>query len=353
MTEKKPKDRTLASSNAAGNTPKRQGSVTIRDIAKLVGVTPATVSRAINYPERLAAGTLEKINEAIARTGYVPNQLAGALATRRSHLIAAISPHIANHVYSEIVDGLTTVLRDSGYQVLLGQTEYNEELEEDLVRTILGRKPDGIFIIGSNHTSTCKRLLLNSSIPIVESWDLTQTPLDLMVGISHIQVGHATADYLLSRGHKEFGVIFGTDYRSQLRKKAFIETVGRDQTNKIYVIDSPVPAGFRNGRETFASLVDEQGFSRGAIACSSDYLAHGIMEEAKHRGMDVPGQVAVIGFGDMAFSECTTPPLTTVHVNRKKIGQLSGRILLDKISGNTVPEPIIDVGFYIVTRETT
>lgn len=151
--------------------------VTLEDVARLANVSAITVSRALNQPDKVAAKTLERVNQAIAQTGYVPNLLAGGLASRRSRLIAAVIPFMANSIFAEMVRAFSDVLRDAGYQVLLGETEFSEEREESLLNAILSRKPDGILLTGINHTNTCRKRLLAADIPIVETWDLTPTPL--------------------------------------------------------------------------------------------------------------------------------------------------------------------------------
>ncbi len=330
----------------------QQGTVTLSDVARLAGVAPTTVSRVLNHPEQVAPKTRDKVNQAIARTGYVPNLLAGALATRRSHMIGAIIPSISNLVYAETIKYFTAGLRDSGYQVLLGETDYNDGLEETLVRTFLSRKPDGIFLIGTQHTAACRRLLMSANIPVVETWDLTPTPLDLLVGFSHIQIGRAVAEYLISKGHKKFGGLWSLDERGQLRKKAYLETLRHHGFSNIPSHDVMAPSGLKKGRDGFAALL-ENGFSKGAIACSSDIMAQGVIIEAKARGLRVPEDVAVIGFADQEASAFTKPALSTVNFDRKAIGRKAADILLAKINGESIPEKIIDVGFKIIEREST
>lgn len=330
----------------------QQGSVTLGDVARLAGVAPTTVSRVLNHPDQVAPKTLDKVNQAIALTGYVPNLLAGALATRRSLMIAAIIPSISNLVYAETIKYFTQELRDSGYQVLLGETEYNEEQEERMVHTFLSRKPDGIFLIGTQHTAACRRLLMAANIPIVETWDLTPTPLDLLVGFSHLKIGRAVAEHLISKGYQKFGGLWSLDDRAQLRKKGFLETLEQYGVTDTPALDITPPSGLKKGRDGFAWLLDN-GFTEGAIACSSDIMAQGVIIEAQTRGLKIPEQIAVIGFADQETSSYSVPTLSTVNFDRQAIGQQAAEILLAKINGNPVPDRIIDVGFQIIEREST
>ena len=347
-----PADNLLPTNNHQATMSDHPGSVTLTDIAKLAGVAPTTVSRVLNHPEQVAPKTLEKVTQAIERTGYVPNLLAGALATKRSLMIAAIIPSISNQVYAETIKYFTAGLRDSGYQVLLGETNYDDAQEEDLVRTFLSRKPDGIFLIGTQHTVACRRMLMTANIPVVETWDLTPTPLDLLVGFSHIHIGRAIADYLVKKGFSRFAGLWSADDRAQLRKKAFIEAMEQHGITDLICADITTPSALKKGREGFQLLL-ERGFTRGAVACSSDVMAQGVIVEARQQGFRIPEDIAVIGFADQEASAYTAPTLSTVNFDRQAIGQKAADILLAKINGETIKNRIIDVGFRIIEREST
>lgn len=349
---RKRKDLSKDGDTANRSEDKQMGSVTLSDVARLAGVGTTTVSRAINQPDQVAPKTLEKVNQAITLTGYVPNLIAGALASRKSHLVAAFIPSIANTVYAETIRYFSRTLRNSGYQVLLGETDYQEEQEESLVRTILSRRPDGIFFIGINHTQACRRQLLVANIPVVETWDMTTTPLDLIVGFSHEAVGKTTADFLLQKGIREFASIWALDSRAQLRRKSFLETLNSQGIDTSLVFDVETPTNFGQGREGLKHLL-AAGFKGGAVVCSSDTIAHGVLAEALSQGFRIPEDLAVVGFGDQSFSAFTNPPLTTVRFDRKRIGQCAAEVLLARINGEKVPEPVIDVGFEIIERMTT
>lgn len=352
--KKKKQTRTAGTAGSGGSVLEKStgGSVTLGDVARLAGVGTTTVSRALNNPDKVAPKTLEKINQAIELTGYVPNQIAGALASRKSYLVAAIIPSISNAVYAETIKYFSRTLRDSGYQVLLGETDYQEDQEESLVRTILSRKPDGIFFIGINHTPTCRRQLMMANIPVVETWDMTGTPLDLLVGFSHKDVGRALGNFLLKRGIRQFGSVWALDRRAQMRRKGFLDVLENSGIGDSLVYDVPAPTSFGQGREGMSYLF-EQGIRTGAVVCSSDTIAHGVLAEARDRGIKIPEDLVVTGFGDLAFAPYTSPPLTTVKFDRQRIGQCAAEILLARMNGDNVPEPIINVGFEIIERETT
>lgn len=326
------------------------GAVTLDDVAKLAGVSPITVSRALNYPNKVAAKTLEKINQAIARTGYVPNLLAGGLASKRSRLIAAIVPSIANSVYAETIKYFSEELRGSGYQVLLGESGFSEEQEEALISAVLSRRPDGIFLTGVNHSIACRRLLLAAKIPVVETWDISPSPLDVAIGFSHEQIGSSVARFLWSKGYRRIGIISATDHRAQVRQRAFIETLRGLGLSEVAVSPVPMPTSFKLGRDGLARLLDN-GFAQGAVFCSSDTLAQGALAEAQSRGLSIPDQLAIIGFGDQPYAAHTFPSLTSVHFDRATIGRKAAIAILVRINGEHVAENVIDVGYEIIERQ--
>ena len=332
---------------------RQTSGVTLEDVAKLAGVSAITVSRALNHPDKVADKTLEKVNLAIARTSYVPNLLAGGLASRRSRLIAAVIPSMANSVFAETVRSFSDVLREAGYQVLLGETEFSEEQEESLLSAILSRKPDGILLTGINHTDTCRKQLIAANIPIVETWDLTPTPLDVVVGFSHEQIGCAVADFLVNKKkYEHYGIVSATDRRALIRQKAFLDTMAGHGIKDIKVSNVPAPTSFKLGRQGLAQLLD-MGFSDGAIFFSSDTLAQGGMAEAQARGLNIPEQLAFVGFGDQPYAAYTHPSLTTVRFDLGEIGKRAARSLLARINDKPVAEKVVDLGFTIIERMTT
>ncbi|UEM07316.1 LacI family DNA-binding transcriptional regulator (plasmid) [Skermanella rosea] len=325
------------------------GSVTLSDVAKLAGVSPITVSRVLNRPELVTQDTIDIVREAIARTGYVPNLLAGGLASRRSRLVAALVPTIASSMFAETVESLTDRLAEAGYQVLLGLSGYPAVREDDLLDAILGRRPDGILLTGIKHSPATRQRLLAARIPVVEIWDYTPTPIDTLVGFSHDEAGREVADYLLAKGHRRFAVVSADDDRAALRQKGFLaELAARDITDaRIFTV--PAPGTLGTGRESAARLLDGEAPPE-AVFCSSDILAQGVLAEALSRGLSIPGDLAVMGFGDLDFAAHTFPALTTVRIDRRAVGRLAAETMLARIDGRPGIETVIDIGFQVIER---
>ena len=328
------------------------GAVTLRDVAKIAGVAPITASRAVNSPDQVSDEVLKKVRDAIARTGYVPNMLAGGLASRRSRLVAAVVPTIAGPVFRETIQALIETLAEHGYQLMLGQSGYSGNREDALLDAIIGRRPDGIVLTGIMHSPEGRRRLLASGIPVVETWDLTPTPIDMLVGFSQAEVGRRVAQFFHARGRRRLAIVIGDDERAARRLEAFEARAKELGLGPVRTATVPAPTTLRSGREALARWLDG-GADIDAVFCSSDLLALGVLAEAQARGVAIPGQLAVVGFGDLEFAADVHPALTTVHVNGAAIGRQAARFIVDRAEERPITERVVDVGTAIVERAST
>ncbi|OIJ41554.1 LacI family DNA-binding transcriptional regulator [Massilia timonae] len=334
----------------------RKGATpTVRDVARLAGVAPMSVSRALNNPDSVSPEILQRVREVVDRVGYVPNLLAGGLASKKSRMVAAVVPTISGSVFLEMVQALTDGLAARGYQLMLGQAGYENSREDALLEAIIGRRPDGVVLTGIMRSEQGRRRLLASGIPVVETWDLTDSPIDMLVGFSHEQIGKAVAEYLHGRGRRKIAAISADDERAVRRNRQFADTVlalqpglGTDR-KAVPTCIVPAPTSLGSGRTGLRELLArDPGID--AVFCSSDMMAQGVLLEALALGIEVPGQLAVVGLGDLAFSRDLHPPLTTVRIDGTAIGSLAASLIIDRAEGRPVEAPVRDVGFVIVER---
>jgi LacI family gluconate utilization system Gnt-I transcriptional repressor len=333
----------------ARRTRRGSGAVTLHDVAKLAGVAPITASRALNTPAQVSPEVRKKVADAVGRTGYVRNGLAGGLASTRSRLVAAVVPTISGPVFLQTVQSLTEALAERGYQLMLGQSGYVDSREDALLEAIIGRRPDGIVLTGIMHSPEGRKRLLAAGIPVVETWDLTPTPLDMLVGFSHVEVGRAVVHFLHARGHRRLAVVAGDDERSKRRHQAFRDAARAAGLREVPVIYVPAPTTLKSGRSALAELLQASP-DIDAVFCSSDLLALGVMTEAQARGLAMPQQLAVVGFGDLEFAADLHPALTTVRIDGKAIGRQAAQFIVDRAEGRQTGPRVVDIGFSIVER---
>ena len=326
------------------------GAITLRDVAKLAGVAPITASRAVNTPDQVSPEVLKKVQDAIGRTGYVPNRVAGGLASSRSRLIAAVVPSIVVSVFVETIETLNNTLFEAGYQLMLGQTGYSPEREETLLEAIIGRRPDGIFLTGIMQSSKGRTRLLASGIPVVETWDLTPTPIDMLIGFSHSDIGREVAHFLMAKGRKRFALVRADDERGIRRATAFQNAVVQRGLPGVVVDNVGSLRTLKSGREALSRIL-LQAPETDAVFCSSDLIAMGVLTEAMARGIAVPQRLSIVGFGDVPYVADMVPALTTVHINGSDIGRMAADYLIARAEGQPVERPIVDVGFSIVQRD--
>ncbi|SFV05706.1 LacI family DNA-binding transcriptional regulator [Pseudoduganella namucuonensis] len=340
------------------DTPPHITSATLTDVARAAGVSPITVSRALNQPQLVRPGTLARIQAAVRATGYARNAaMAGprTAAQGATKLVALILPTVANPIFADMVQAASDKLTERGYQLLLGLAGYELWREEILVETVLSRRPDGIILTGTLHSDNTRKHLRDAHIPVVETWDMTASPIDMLVGFSHEEVGHTVAARMLEKGYRRFAILTAADPRAARRNQGLQAALARQGVSVAATDVVPVPASLRLGREGCARLLAAHPDIE-LIVCSSDTLAQGALTEAASRGLPVPGQLAIMGFGDLNFAAHTFPPLSSVRVDGNAIGALAAQAMLRRL----LPEPgapaarkVIDTGFELIERGST
>ncbi|TKI05337.1 LacI family DNA-binding transcriptional regulator [Martelella alba] len=325
--------------------------ITVFDVARLAGVAPITVSRALNQPAKVKEATLQKVMRVIQETGYVRNQIAGSLASNRTRLVAVIVPVLTNPIFSDTYQAIATRLAGAKYQVLLGISGYHAAQEQELIEVVLSRRPDGIILTGTVHTELSRKRLQAADIPLVETWDMSARPIDMLIGFSHEDIGRREAQHLLGKGYRHFAVIEVDDPRGMRRSESFIGELRRHGVALEDRLTFPGLPTLEQGRMGLVRLLGRP--KPLMIVCTSDTLAHGVLTEAASRGLAVPEQIAVMGFGDMNFAAHTFPALSTVKIDGRDIGHRAATALLERLKSRLAAPVVTDVGFTLIDREST
>jgi LacI family gluconate utilization system Gnt-I transcriptional repressor len=300
------------------------------DVARLAGVSKMTVSRVL-AGRSASLATRERVQQAVEQLGYVADAAAGALSSGRSAFVAVLVPSLSSSNFSDTVGGLTAVLEPQGLQLLIGDTDYVLEREEQLVRQMLRHQPRAIALTGSHHTAATRTLLQRSGIPVVEMWDLPTDPIDTAVGFSNVQAAREMVRYLAQRGYRRIGFICGAsslDRRGLARLKGYqmeVKALGLGAPRAVRLGDSPITMS--HGGPAIAALLEAWPDTE-AVMCVSDMSAFGAIMECQRRGLSVPGDIAIAGFGNFEVASCCHPTITTVSVDAYGIGERTGETLL-------------------------
>ena len=320
------------------------------DVARRAGVSTATVSRYYNSPEVVAPETAARIRAAIDATGYVPNLLAGGLASNRSRLVAVLVPEVAQSIFNDTIQAMSVELSLDGYIVMLGLTGADNGRMPQLIDAALARRADGVILTGIVSDPATRERLLQRDTTVIETWGIPEHPVDVAVGFSHTAVGRDVARFLLGRGYARPLLAVAAGARARQRRDGFVDewrVAGREPPE---VLEVPLPTRFSHSRLVWRHLA-QQNQRADVVVCGSDLLAQGIVVEAMAAGVKVPEQLAVVGFGNLAIAGDMRPSLTTVDVDGARIGRETVAVLRRRAAGERITNKVIDVGFRLIARE--
>jgi LacI family transcriptional regulator, gluconate utilization system Gnt-I transcriptional repressor len=332
----------------------------MEDIAERAGVSLMTVSRALRTPDSLAPATLKRVLEIVKKYGYVPDSIAGGLASKRSGFVSLLVPSINNLHFAETAAALKEVLVPAGLQVLLGITNYEAKAEERLVEAMLRRRPQAIVLTNDGHSTRTRTLLAEAAVPVIDTWE---TPNRLIsevghsVGFSNKTAAIKMTNHLIERGYKRIGYIgeasdAGT--RGRHRRDGFIEAMqaARIDSSRQVSLSAP-PVGMLEGRRAFDELIARWP-DTDAVMCVSDPCAFGALSSCQIRGWAVPSRMAIAGFGAFEISASAVPAISTLSVSGSEIGRATGEMLLTILNGSFASKSKkIEVPTEVLVRQST
>jgi LacI family gluconate utilization system Gnt-I transcriptional repressor len=337
--------------NAAQDSDHPNAVTTLADVARRAGVGESTASRVLRNHGSVSAGTREKILKAAADLHYVPNRIAGTLASMTSKLVGILIPSVANTVVPEVLAGANSVLENAGFQPVIGVSNYDPAREEALIESILSWRPSGLLVAGLEHTDRAKSMLKGCGVRVVELLDIDGKGIDIVVGSSHRAAGRASAEHLISRGYRRIGYIghdIDADLRAGKRLAGFREAMAE---HGLEILDHEFSPGrgssVEGGRIGIARLLERR---RGleAIYFSNDDLAIGGYFHCVENKIAIPGDLALFGYNGLDIARLTPQPLSTIRSPRIAMGRTGAEALL---SGG--PMRVMDMGFELVTGATS
>lgn len=335
----------------SANRPRATGRVTLADVAKLAGVSPITVSRALRGERAVDPELVARVQLAVEQLGYMPDPAARALASRHSSHVAVLIPLLSNALFVDLLEAVQRTLRPAGYQTLIGITHYDIGEEEQLLREQLLHRPAGVLVTGMERSEATRKLIAGSGVPCVHLMEVSEVPGVYSVGFSQQSAGVAMTEHLLARGHRRIAFAAAQlDPRTLQRRDGWrqaMEAAGCFDPDLEWL--RPDPSSLALGGEMFEDIV-RSGQAVDAIFFCNDDLAQGALLAALRLGVSVPGSMAVAGFNDLTGSDQMWPPLTTVRTPRAEVGTEAARMLLALMAGKPVPKPCVDLGYELVVR---
>ncbi len=336
--------------------PRAAEPVRMLDVARRLGVSSMTVSRALRNPESVSKDTLARVKEVVAELGYLPNRVAGSLSSRRSSVVGLIIPGLSNSLYTSTVQAIAEVLHDRGFHLMIARGGHDPLEEEEAISTFLAQQVCGLILHSTTHTARAVSLIAAAGVPTVEIGRLTTHPLDMCISYSGYAAAKAMVMHLGHCGYRRIGFVslpVRNNDRSVERRRGFfagLRALGL-AADRQAAIESEEP-GFAGGAAALSHLT-ERDPALDAIFFAADVMAVGALFECQRRGWKVPDRLAIASFDDVDLLSHVVPTITTLRIPREEIARRSATALLDRLDGRTPVSLIEDLGFSIVQREST
>jgi len=304
--------------------------LTLRDVSEASGVSEMTVSRVLRNKGDVSEGTRLKVQQAAKMLGYVPNKIAGALASSSVNLVAVIIPSLGNMVFPEVLAGISKILEETELQPVVGVTDYLPEKEEKVLFEMLSWRPAGVIIAGLEHSESSRAMLAQAGVPVVEIMDIDGEPIDACVGISHRRAGRKMAEAIILAGYKKIGFM-GTkmplDHRARKRFEGFTRTLAKAG---IEISDQEFYSGgsaLVKGREMTAAMINRSP-DLDFLYYSNDMIGAGGMMYLLEQGIDIPDHIGLAGFNGVELLDGLPRQLATMDACRTEIGEMAARLIV-------------------------
>ena len=334
---------------------RRKQPLTLRDVSEASGVSEMTVSRVLRNKGDVSATTRAKVLDATKSLGYVPNKIAGALASQRVNLVAVVIPSMSNMVFPEVMTGISEALGETGLQPVVGITNYLPDREEKVLYEMLSWRPSGIIIAGLEQSDASRVMLENSGIPVVQIMDIDGDPIDAMVGISHRRAGRKMAEAILKSGYQNIGFM-GTqmplDHRARKRFEGFTQALAKQG---VEIMDSEFYSGgsaLAKGRQMTKSIL-KRSPELDFIYYSNDMIGAGGLLHILDQDIEIPRQIGLAGFNKVELIDGLPLQLATMDSCRFEIGKKAAQIIASRNGLSDLPlENIVELSPKIAFGDT-
>lgn len=315
----------------------KSSAPTLQDVARLAGVSTASISRAMNEPEKVAVSTRRKIEKAIETLGYTPNFGGRALASSRTNTVGAVIPSMANAMFASGLQAFQEALALDGVTLLVATTGFDPEQEFRQIKSLVGQGADGLMLIGNERPDSTWDFIDKRRVPHVVSWCNFSREGQYYIGFDNAKAAGDAANRALELGHRRIAVISGqtaSNDRAKARRDGVVAAVARfgDGARITYEVETPYLID--NGAAALDQIM-AQPEQPTVVLCANDALAAGAMMRARECGLSLPQDLSFVGFDDVGLARVLTPPLATVRVPQAEMGRAAAQLLLAKIGGAT------------------
>ena len=306
-----------------------------KDVARLAGVSTATVSRALNAPEQVDVDTRRLVTEAVAKLRYVPHGAARALRSHRSRMVAAVVPSFSYALYARTTSAMQTVLDARGYSMVLAEHHYDLQEELRITEKLLGRGVDAVAFVGLHHAAALFALLADYGRPYVLTWGVDPMRQHPSVGFDNWAATFEMTRHLVGLGHRRFGLLSApTDGNDRATERgagmrAALSQAGLtlDERNVRYG-----PIDLAAAAEMMQQILEAQN-RPSAVVCTNDVFAVGAMMASRSAGVAIPDEISITGVDNTDLGATQTPGLTSIRTPIVEVGRAAAEQMVARLEG--------------------
>ncbi len=338
--------------NGTGKAGSGKRRVRVEDVAREAGVSPITVSRALSTPEKVREETRKLVTDAVAKTGYVVNSIASTLRSGHSSIIAVFAANLRNQHFADVVQGCSDALEGSGFHVLMSQSGTSEAQRREAIESVIPFRPAAMLFTDLSKLQAVSEMVGAEDIPVMEMWDQRGDPDDMLVTVSEHDAGRLMGHHFARQGYRRIAYAGLLYDRGRRRVEGFREALAEHGASCDLVV--PVAPGIEvaDGIAALGTILEKMPDCE-AVFFGNDSLAAGGLVYARRHDLQIPGDLAIAGFGDLGFARHMEPPLTSLLVDSYGMGLTAGKMLLRRLRGQQVAEKIVAFPVQLQERRST
>lgn len=304
-------------------------TVTVRWLAKKVGVSVATVSRSLRKPETVAPQTRKRILKLIERHRFVPDGRAATFSSKRTGVVGLIVPTISNSIYAEFTEAIQGTLQKAGLHLLIANANYSTSIERDIIHKFIESRVEGVILTGYERDNALYQLLRHYQIPFVVTWSTSPKRSIPAISFNNEDAAAEAVEKLIALGHRRIGLICGVTHindRAAQRLKAYRSVLKQNCISFDPSLVAEIPFEIEIAAEAASRLVSASKPPT-ALFCANDIQALGALFACQRLKIRVPADISIIGFDDLPSTRVVNPPLSSVYIPARQMGEKAAKAI--------------------------